>query len=55
MTFTINLCSIEKSYVWLPRLSSVTIEASLSESTCDFLKLLFYMFTYNEILKVFQK
>ena len=51
MTFNINLCSIEKSYFWFPKLSSVTMATSLSGSTGDFLKLLFHMFPYNEILK----
>ena len=33
-------------------LSGVTIAASLSENTPDFMKLSFHMFPYNEILKV---
>ena len=33
-------------------LSSVTMATSLSGGTRDFLKLLFQMFPYNEILKV---
>ena len=42
----------QKGYFWFPRLSSVTIATSLSGSTPDFLKLLFHMFPYNEIVKV---
>ena len=44
----------QKSYFWLPRLSGVTMAMSLSESIRDILKLSFYMFPYNEILKVFK-
>ena len=51
VNFNINLCSIPKSYFWLPRLSGVTMATSLSWSTLDFLKLLFLMFPYNNILK----
>ena len=51
MTFSINLWNIKKSYFWLFGLSGVTIETSLSGSVRDFLKLLFHMFPYNEILK----
>ena len=54
VTFNINLCSIRKSYFWFPGLSRVTMVTSLSGSTQDFLKLLFHMFPYNEILKVFK-
>ena len=54
VTFNINLWSIKKSYLWLPRLPGVTIVTSLSGSTPDFLKLSFHMFPYNEILKVFK-
>ena len=42
----------QKSYFWSPGLSGVTIATSLSGSTRDFLKLLFNVFPYNEILKV---
>ena len=52
--FNINLCSSKKCYFWLNRLSGVTMATSLSGSTRDFLKLSFYMFPYNEILKVFK-
>ena len=44
----------QKSYFWFPRLFGVTIATSLSGSTQDFLKLLFHMLPYNEILKVFK-
>ena len=44
----------KKSYFWFPRLSVVTTATSLSGSTRDFLKLLFHMFPYNKILKVFK-
>ena len=44
----------QKSYFWLPGLSSVTMATSLSGGTRDFLKLSFHMFPYNEILKVFK-
>ena len=54
VTFNINLCSIKKSYFGLPRLSCVTMATSLSGSTRDFLKLSFYMFPYNKIIKVFK-
>ena len=54
VTPNINLCSIKKSYFWFPKLSSVTMATSLSGSTQDPLKLLFYIFPYNEILKVFK-
>ena len=54
LTFNINLCSIRKSYFWFPGLSDVTMATSLSGITRDFLKLLFHMFLYNEILKVFK-
>ena len=54
VTFNIHLWGINKSYFWLPRLSSVTMATSLSEGTRDFLKLSFHMFPYNEILKVFK-
>ena len=54
VTFNIKLWSIKKSYSWFPRLSGVTIATSLSDSTRDFLKLSFHMFSYNEILKVFK-
>ena len=40
----------KKIYFCFPRLSSVTIATGLSGSTLDFLKLLFNMFPYNEIL-----
>ena len=53
VTFNINLCSIEKSCFWFPRLSGVTMATSLSGGTRDFLKLSFHMFPYNEILQVF--
>ena len=42
----------QKGYFWFPGLSDVTIAKSLSGSTRDFLKLSFYMFPYNKILKV---
>ena len=42
----------QKSYSWFPNLSDVNIAMSLSRSTRDFLKLLFHMFPYSEILKV---
>ena len=51
MTFNINLLRIKKRYYWFPRLSGVTMVTSLSGGTRDFLKLSFYMFPYNEILK----
>ena len=54
VTFNINLFSIKTSYFWFPRLCSVAITTSLSGGTRDFLKLLFHMFLYNEILKVFK-
>ena len=54
VTFNINLWSIKKSYFWFLCLSGVTISASLSGSTRDFLKLSFRMFPYNEILKLFK-
>ena len=44
----------QKSYFWFTRLSGVTTAMSLSGSTRDFLKLLFHMFPYNEISKVFK-
>ena len=44
----------QKSYLWFPRLSTVTISTSLFKSTRDFLKLSFHMFPNNEILKVFK-
>ena len=51
VTFDINLCSIRKSYFWFPTsLLGVTIAASLSGSTRDFLKLSFHMFPYYKIL-----
>ena len=51
MTFNINLYGIKKKLFLVPRLSGVTMETSLSGDTRDFLKLLFHMFPYNEILK----
>ena len=54
MTFNINLFSIEKSYLWFPWLSSVTMRTSLPGGTRDFLKLSFHMFPFIEILKVFK-
>ena len=36
------------------RLPGVTIARSSLESTGDFVKLLFHMFPYNKILKVFK-
>ena len=54
VTFSINLFSIEKSYFWFPRSSSVTMATSLSRGTQGFLKLSFNMFPYKEILKVFK-
>ena len=55
VTFSINLWSIKKKYyLWFSKLRVVTIATSLSESTRDFLKLLFHMFPYNEILKIFK-
>ena len=44
----------QKSYVWFPWVSGVTIETSLSGSARDFMKLSFHMFPYNEVLKVFK-
>ena len=44
----------QKSYFWFTKLSGVTIATSLSGSTRDFLKLLFHIFAYNEISKVFK-
>ena len=54
VTFNINVLNLKKSYFWFPRLSGVAIATSFSGSTRDFLKLSFYMFPYNEILKVFK-
>ena len=54
VTFNINLWSIKQNYFWFPELCSVTIATSLSGSTRNFLKLLFHMFPYNEILKVYK-
>ena len=54
VTFNINLCGVKKSYFWFLRLSGVTMATSLSGSTQHFLKLLFHMFPYNEILKNFK-
>ena len=54
VTFNINPCSIKKSYFWFRRLSGVTMTTSLPGSTQEFLKLSFYMLSYNEILKVFK-
>ena len=52
--FNINLCSIKKSYFWFPKLAGVTMAMCFSGSTRNFLKLLFHMFPYNEIVKVFK-
>ena len=41
----------QKSYFLFTRLSGVTTATSLSGSTQDFLKLLFHMFSYNELQK----
>ena len=43
----------QRKYFWFSRLSGVTTATSLLLSTWDFLKLSFYMFPNNEILKVF--
>ena len=40
-----------KKLFWLPRLSGVTMVTSLSGSTRVFLKLSFYMFPYNKVVK----
>ena len=45
---------IKTTYFYFPRLSVVTIAASLSGGTLDFLTLSFHMFPYNKILKVFK-
>ena len=52
MICNFNLWSIKKSYFSFPRFFSVTMATSLSGGTGDFLKLLFHVFSYNEILKV---
>ena len=51
MTFNINLWSLKK-YFWFPGLSGVTIATILTGSARSFVKSLFHMFPYREILKV---
>ena len=53
VTFNINLWSIKKVIFGSLR-CPVLPATSLSGSTQDFLKLLFYIIPYNEILKVFK-
>ena len=50
----INLWSIKINYFWLPRMPGVTTATSFFKSTRDFLNLLFHMFPYNKIFKVFK-
>ena len=50
VTFNINLCSIKKVIL----IFSVTIAMCFSGSTQDYLKLLFHMFSYSKILKLFK-
>ena len=42
----------QKTYVSFPRISSVTIATSWLRSTLEFVKSLFHMFSYDQILKV---
>ena len=53
-TTKLKLHEHQKSYFLFTRLAGVTTATSLSGSTQDFLKLLFHMFPYNEISKVFK-
>ena len=55
MIFNINLWSIKKVIFGFSIGYPVSpIAMSLSGSTPDFLKLSFYMFPYNEMLKIFK-
>ena len=44
----------EKNHFWYPSMSGVIKETNLLRGTKDFLDSLFYIFPYNEILKVYK-